>query len=562
MTKVFKWILASLAVTAQVDTLIKSSEADTQKEQLVTCAERQELAYFESFESEEAEIRVRTPCESCCCSNGTNQVDCSGVDINTIDHLAAAQKYAAMSSMTHIYLNRNALDNLSHFHLLNVTDVISVEIKENKIKTFELDVLHAFPVLKKLDLQSNQINQVKSTNRPVTYLEVLNLAKNNIETIGNKTFEGLVRLKSIDLSENEISLVESAALSRMPKLQKLKMSSNKIRKLEMGTFSGNNQLVELDLASNEIDTLNDGIFKELKNLKTLRLNRNNIAFVGLSAFKGLKNVRTLDLTRNWLAGVHPDMFTDLPTVFKHQIYINENPLMCDCDLRHLVSWISRWPFRVTNAKNLRCSPATGNASKNAGKRLLELQSHDLCDWLVELRDMILVPVVVLVILSLIIILVCVLRGRRKQFDGSMATMSTNYKSAIPDSFSISSSHQGSSDHTQATNITSFTHSRIHLPASLVPATFSPKPAQPPPQPKPVPIAIMEKPKAKLNPTQTTSKSKSKQKKRLYQKKEVIASPISDRSSQHQRSDDEDSYSKSFYSTTDSESASYYSDGGL
>ena len=65
----------------------------------------------------------------------------------------------------------------------------------------------------------------------------------------------------------------------------------------------------------------------------------------------------------------------------------------------------------------------GNASKNAGKRLLELQSHDLCDWLVELRDMILVPVVVLVILSLVIILVCVLRGRRKQFDGSMATMS-------------------------------------------------------------------------------------------------------------------------------------------
>ena len=29
------------------------------------------------------------------------------------------------------------------------------------------------------------------------------------------------------------------------------------------------------------------------------------------------------------------------------------------------------------------------AAKNAGKRLLELQSHDLCNWLHELRDMIL-----------------------------------------------------------------------------------------------------------------------------------------------------------------------------
>jgi len=65
----------------------------------------------------------------------------------------------------------------------------------------------------------------------------------------------------------------------------------------------------------------------------------------------------------------------------------------------------------------------GDAARNAGKRLLELQSHDLCDWLVELRDMILAPIVVLIVLSLVIVTVCVLRARRKKYQGSMATMS-------------------------------------------------------------------------------------------------------------------------------------------
>ena len=94
-----------------------------------------------------------------------------------------------------------------------------------------------------------------------------------------------------------------------------------------------------------------------------------------------------------------------------------------------------------------------------------------------------------------------------------------------------------------------------MPASLVPASFSPKPTQPPPQPKPVPIAIMEKPKAKnakiIQKTQ-------KQKKRIYQKK--IQSPISDRSNPSIRSEDEDSYS--YYSSSDSDSASYYTEDGL
>lgn len=81
----------------------------------------------------------------------------------------------------------------------------------------------------------------------------------------------------------------------------------------------------------------------------------------------------------------------------------------------LINWVNYDPG-LTNCFK-------GAAAKNAGKRLLELQSHDLCDWFTELRDMILVPVVILIIISLVVVLVCVLRSRRRKSDGSMATMS-------------------------------------------------------------------------------------------------------------------------------------------
>ena len=99
----------------------------------------------------------------------------------------------------------------------------------------------------------------------------------------------------------------------------------------------------------------------MENLVKLNLERNNIAFIGITGFSGLVSLTHLDLTGNWLANVHPDVFEPLPYPpgLKEQILLDENPLMCDCELRHLVSWISRTPFRVKNSKNLRCSFVAG-----------------------------------------------------------------------------------------------------------------------------------------------------------------------------------------------------------
>jgi FtsZ-interacting cell division protein ZipA len=207
---------------------------------------------------------------------------------------------------------------------------------------------------------------------------------------------------------------------------------------------------------------------------------------------------------------------------------------------------------------------SGAAAKNAGKRLLELQSHDLCDWFTELRDMILVPVVILIIISLVVVLVCVLRSRRRKSDGSMATMSTNYKSQVQDSFSISSSHHGSSDFTQATNVPKF---NIHLPASLQPATFSPPPPLPQQPIASTTAATPSKDKHETQGEKITRRHTSvgQEKKKSQAKRSASQYQQRRRASyQHQqrRQQRHESTKKKHYSSTESDSESSYSEDGL
>ena len=48
---------------------------------------------------------------------------------------------------------------------MNVSDVVSVEVKSNKIKTLELEELSYFDKIRKLDLEDNQIQFIKNAKR-------------------------------------------------------------------------------------------------------------------------------------------------------------------------------------------------------------------------------------------------------------------------------------------------------------------------------------------------------------------------------------------------------------
>ena len=131
---------------------------------------------------------------------------------------------------------------------------------------------------------------------------------------------------------------------------------------------------------------------------------------------------------------------------------------------------------------------------------------------------------------------------------------TNYKSQVQDSFSISSSHHGSSDFTQATNVPKF---NIHLPASLQPATFSPPP----------PTQVKDKHEmageriTRRHTTRHGETSGHEQKKNTAKRTQSQYQQRRRASYNHQRRRHE-SVKKKHYSSTESDSESSYSEDGL
>ena len=112
-----------------------------------------------------------------------------------------------MPRITHIYLNSNELENLSHFQLLNVSEVRAAEVRQNRLRTFEVGELDPFPALRKLDLESNEITEIRSGQK-ARILEVLNLAQNKIGEIGVDAFAGFENLRVLDL-RNQLNFFQN-----------------------------------------------------------------------------------------------------------------------------------------------------------------------------------------------------------------------------------------------------------------------------------------------------------------------------------------------------------------
>ncbi|XP_018539808.1 amphoterin-induced protein 2 [Lates calcarifer] len=147
------------------------------------------------------------------------------------------------------------------------------------------------------------------------------------------------RLATLVLSRNSISRIEVNAFAVTPHLFHLDLSSNELTVLNLSIFTGLAELKELLLFDNQIVQINPGVFRDLHNLQRLYLSRNRLTDFPLGLYweaGGPRNLTFLDLSYNRLSKVPVQSLLSLP----HQggIYLQENPLVCDCALLALLEY--------------------------------------------------------------------------------------------------------------------------------------------------------------------------------------------------------------------------------
>ncbi|XP_034528997.1 amphoterin-induced protein 2-like [Notolabrus celidotus] len=149
------------------------------------------------------------------------------------------------------------------------------------------------------------------------------------------------RLVTLVLSRNSISQIEVNAFVVTPRLLQLDLSLNQLTVLNTSIFTGLKELRELLLFGNQIIQINPGAFSDLYSLKRLYFSGNRLVDFPFGLYwepGGPRNLSFLDLSNNKLSNVSVQSLLSLSQ--KSGIYLQENPLICDCALLAMMEyWI-------------------------------------------------------------------------------------------------------------------------------------------------------------------------------------------------------------------------------
>lgn len=149
------------------------------------------------------------------------------------------------------------------------------------------------------------------------------------------------QLTTLVFSRNSINQIEVNFFTVVPHLLHLDLSSNQLTVLNSSIFSGLKELKELLLFGNQIIQVNPGAFSDLHSLQRLYLSGNRLTAFPLGLYMepgGPRNLTFLDLSHNRLSEVPVQSL--LSVTHQCGIYLQDNPLVCDCALLALLEyWI-------------------------------------------------------------------------------------------------------------------------------------------------------------------------------------------------------------------------------
>ncbi|CAL8288834.1 unnamed protein product [Lota lota] len=213
----------------------------------------------------------------------------------------------------------------------------------------DIGILQQSPT--KLVMTGNMIQKLLKYDF-VTYdsLELLNLANNRIDAIDNETFLSLSGLK------------------------KLYLNGNRIEKLVSTMFVGLHNLEYLYLEYNLIKEIAPGTFNPLPNLRLLSLNNNLLSALPPQIFRNVPLTK-LNLRKNLLMHLPVSNVLDQLESLE-QIYLEDNPWDCSCDLLSLKQWVEKLRKDTVVGSILCHTP-----KKMAHAELRELRHELLCPGL-------------------------------------------------------------------------------------------------------------------------------------------------------------------------------------
>ncbi|XP_058980029.1 toll-like receptor Tollo [Musca domestica] len=213
--------------------------------------------------------------------------------------------------LKHLNISHNEIQDISNFHFS-----ASLSTRKSRICGSSLN---------SIDLSHNKIANLPSAIfSGLGRLVNLNLARNGMNFIADRAFEGLVSLQVVDLSENRLTSLPPELFSEAKFVKEIYLKNNSINVLAPGLFSELSDLLVLDMSANELNSqwVNSATFVGLKRLVLLDLSANKISKLEANLFRSLTSLQVLKLEENYIDHIPDGAFTDLTNL--HTLILSNN----------------------------------------------------------------------------------------------------------------------------------------------------------------------------------------------------------------------------------------------
>ena len=248
----------------------------------------------------------------------------------------------------------------------------------NKLQNLTSLTNNNWQKLIQLNLQYNPVGMIPASSfSQMGQLAYLNLDSCQLSTIDSSIFNGLARLHTLILSNNMIQSVATASFQNSPELTELRLDKQTGTTLTLfeNSFQGIEtslnrlyvqknsiqvslfwsliekfpNLLELYASDLNLASIPDKAFKNNTKLTYLDLEKNNITSIQESAFYRLRDsLETLSLSMNSIQSIDECVFRNF-TKLRH-LYLQQNPLICDCRIQWLYDWIQDIPSESDRVK--------------------------------------------------------------------------------------------------------------------------------------------------------------------------------------------------------------------
>jgi len=239
-------------------------------------------------------------------------------------HIQTGLHFVTSLSLKHLALTFCNISSVTFETFANVSELEWLNLSYNYLKTLDINILKALPQLSQLYLRSNQISEIiPGTLEKNSFLKYLDLGHNIIEHLRSDVFNGLVKLQYIRLEFNKLQYVHPETFVGLP------------------YFGG------LDLSYNyALQIPTDRHFISSHSLRYLFISGCNISSVSVETFANVSALELLFLVKNNLKSLNINVLKALPRL--SELYLEGNPLHCDCQLQEVWRWCKDRNIREQN----------------------------------------------------------------------------------------------------------------------------------------------------------------------------------------------------------------------